>query len=87
MEWRLWLIPAIAALIGLAAGWGIGRWWGPRAVWWLAGTLGLLAVGLILAARAAQGMEGLGYVVLALFMAAPAGLGAVLAGLWHRWRR
>lgn len=87
MEWRLWLIPAIAALIGLAAGRGIGRWWGLRAVWWLAGSLGLLAVGLILAARAAQGMEGLGHVVLALFMAAPAGLGAVLAGLWHRWRR
>ena len=87
MEWRIWLIPALAGLIGLAAGWALARWRGPRAAWWLAGALGLAAAGLVLAARAAQGMEGLGYVIIAIFMAAPAGLGAALAGAWVRWRR
>jgi hypothetical protein len=86
VEWRIWLIPAVAGLTGLAAGWALARWRRPRAALWLGGVLGAVAVVLILAARAAQGMEGLGYVVVALLMALPAGLGAALAGAWVRWR-
>ena len=87
MTWRLVVIPAVAALLGLLAGWLLARWLGPRAAWWLAGGLALAAGALILAGRGAQGMEGLGYVVVAILMAAPAGLGAALGGLAVHARR
>jgi hypothetical protein len=86
VEWRIWLIPTIAGVIGCAVGWLLARWRRPRATFWLAAVLIAAAVALILAARAAQGMEGLGYVVIAIFMAAPAALGAALAGAIFMWR-
>ncbi|WP_209426002.1 hypothetical protein [Pararhodobacter sp. SW119] len=58
MEWRIWLIPTVAALIGFSVGWVIARWRGARAAWWLASALAVAAVALIVAARAAQGLHG-----------------------------
>jgi len=87
VEWRIWLIPTIAGLTGFAAGWMLARWRSPRATFWLAGALVAAAVALILAARAAQGMEGLGYVVMAIFMAAPAAFGTALAGAIVLWQK
>mgnify|MGYP001270049911 FL=1 len=84
MNWRLILVPSVAALLGIAAGWALSRWLGRRAEWWLVGGLIFGALVLILAGRAAQGMEGLGYVVMAIFMAVPAAIGASLGGFLAR---
>ncbi|MBX3246859.1 MAG: hypothetical protein KF901_06740 [Myxococcales bacterium] len=60
-----------------------------RAAWALCALLTLLGGGLLLAARNAQGWDGLGYAVVAMVFVAPALVGAVLGTLsgWIRRRR
>jgi hypothetical protein len=81
MEGRILLFPLAAALVGAALGYAAARWIAPWAGWALA-VLGLGgAVWLVLEGQGRAGMEGLGYVVIAMLMLAPAGLGAALGTL------
>ena len=78
MDGRLLLLPLAAAVIGGGLGYALarwlGRWWG-----WALALTGLgAAVWLILNGQGQDGMDGLGQVVTALLIAAPAGLGAAL---------
>lgn len=86
MNWGLVLVPGGSALAGGVVGFGLGRMGRRRPLarrlgYGLGGALLLAAVALMLAARANQGWDGLGYFIMAFFMALPAGLGAV-AGTW-----
>jgi hypothetical protein len=71
----LW--PIVCFAIAGGGGYMLGRNGWRRAGWALVATLVLLAVGLIVAGRGAEGMHGLGYVALALFFLAPGAVGAV----------
>lgn len=79
----------LSGLVGLVLGWLLARFLRVWAGWALVGGLAVAVAGFILAGQSAQGMEGLGHVVVAMVLAAPAMLGAVigtLAGGWMRQR-
>ncbi|WP_417206992.1 hypothetical protein [Antarctobacter sp.] len=83
----IFVIPAVAALIGLTAGWGFLRYGLSRAAWAMTLLLaGLMAWGLY-KSQVAQGWDALAYVILWLLGAAPALLGLGLGALIGRWRR
>ncbi len=85
-EARLLLIAATALVLGLAAGWVLARLWRPGAAWALAALLAIGAGAQILAGQQAQGFRALGHVIAALYILAPAMLGAALGG-WLGGRR
>lgn len=76
-----------SGLVGLVVAGFLARFVRVWAGWVLAGFLAVAVVGFILAARSAQGMEGLGHVVLAVIFAAPACLGAVPGTVLGGWMR
>lgn len=78
MNLRLIAIPVVSALIGAALGYGAARWVAPWLGWLLAAAGLAAAVGVALAGQGRPGMDGLGMVVAALLILAPAGLGAAL---------
>ncbi len=86
MIFGLILWPIVCFAIGGAGAYMLGRGGWRRIGWALAALLVLGAVGLVAAGRGAQGMEGLGYVALALFFLAPGAAGA-LTGLTIGLRR
>lgn len=78
MELRIVAFPVVAALVGALAGYVLARWVAPWLGWVLA-ALGLGgAVALFLLGQGREGYEGMGYVIIAVLMAAPGGLGAAL---------
>ncbi|SDW54465.1 hypothetical protein [Roseicitreum antarcticum] len=86
MNWGLILVPVGSGLAGAAVGLVLGRMGQRRPVarqlgYALSGVILLAAVGLMIAARANQGWDGLGYFIMAFFMALPAGLGTAV-GTW-----
>lgn len=88
MRATIFLLPGGSFLAGLAAGWVLARHWRRGAAWALAAALVAAAVALIGAGRMAQGLDGLGYGIVAILMATPAALGAALGGwLGGRIRR
>jgi hypothetical protein len=74
----LW--PLVCFAIAGGGGYMLGCNGWRRVGWVLVAALALLAAGLIVAGRGADGMQGLGYVALALFFLAPGAVGA-LTGL------
>jgi hypothetical protein len=78
MNWNLIATPVVAALVGLALGYAAARWVGPWLGWLLAAAGLGGAAALWLASAGQPGMAGLGYFVVALMIAAPAGLAAAL---------
>lgn len=78
MDLRIAAFPLVAALLGMALGYAAARWVSPRLGW----ALVILALGTALVlgimAQGRSGMDGLGHIVVAVLMAAPAGLGAAL---------
>lgn len=88
MRATIFLLPGGSFLAGLAAGWGLARHWRRGASWALAAALVAAAVALIWIGRMQTGLDGLGYGVVAIFMATPAAAGAALGGwLGGRGRR
>lgn len=76
---RITLVVLACLVLGAGIGWLAGRWIGVRALWAIA-LAGLgLAGWLILAGRAAPGMEGLGLVLLAVLFVLPATVGGGVA--------
>lgn len=86
----IWSVMAMALAAGAALA-GILALAGLRgALWALAGLGAVTVAGLLVAARAATGWDGLGYTILAIGMALPATAGVVLVALaawWHDRRR
>lgn len=77
----------VSVLAGGGAAWLLARFVRVWAGWALAGGLAVALAGFILAAQSAQGMEGLGHIIMALVFAAPAMLGAVLGAALGGWMR
>ncbi len=86
----VFLIPAVALSIGLAAGWislQMGKWI-------VAAALALLLVGgilwMLVEQEAATGLDGLTYAVIWFLMLAPAllglGVGSIIGHLRRQWR-
>jgi hypothetical protein len=78
MNLTLVVMPVGSALLGVALGFVAARWVAPWLGWALAGISLLGAVVLVIRAQPAEGMDGLGYFVLAMLVLAPGGLGAAL---------
>jgi len=78
MEPMIVVLPLGSALLGAALGLSLARWVAPWLGWALAAVLLGAAVVLVLSGQGRPGFDGLGQVVLAVLMAAPAGLGAAL---------
>lgn len=70
--------PLGSALLGAALGHVLARWVAPWLGWALAAALLGAAVLLVLSGQGRPGFDGLGQVIMAVLMAAPAGLGAAL---------
>ncbi|SNS89867.1 hypothetical protein [Antarctobacter heliothermus] len=83
----IFIIPAVAALIGLTAGWGFLRYGLSGLAWALSALLAILMAWGLYKSQTAQGWDALAYVVLWLLGAAPALLGLGLGALIGRWRR
>lgn len=83
----IFIIPAGAALIGLAAGWGLLRYGLSGVAWALSGLLAVLLAWGFYKSQVAQGWDALAYVVIWLLGATPALLGLGLGALIGRWRR
>lgn len=81
MELRIVAFPVVAALVGALAGYVLARWVAPWLGWVLAAASVAVAVALVVMAQGREGYEGMGYMILALLMAAPGGLGAALGTL------
>lgn len=83
--------PIIVTMIALSSVIGFGLCWAltslVRLRWGIAlvVVLVLVAVVLLLAGRGAQAWDGLGFVILALFIALPAALGAALGAALAGW--
>jgi hypothetical protein len=78
MEWRIAVFPVASALVGALAGYVLARWVAPWLGWVLAAAGLAGAVALVVMAQGREGYEGMGYMIVALLMAAPGGLGAAL---------
>jgi len=76
-----------SVLAGLVPCWALARFSSVWAGCVVAGMLAVAMVGFILAAQSAQGMEGLGYIVLAMIFAAPGMVGAALGTVSGGWMR
>ncbi|ASP22870.1 hypothetical protein ANTHELSMS3_04266 [Antarctobacter heliothermus] len=83
----IFVIPAVAALIGLTAGWGFLRYGMSSAAWTVTVLLAVLMAWGLYKSQVAQGWDALAYVVIWLLGAAPALLGLGLGALIGRWRR
>ncbi|MBT55029.1 MAG: hypothetical protein CMF72_16720 [Mameliella sp.] len=83
----IFVIPAVAALIGLTAGWGLLRYGQSGATWTATFLLAVLMAWGLYKSQVAQGWDALVYVVIWLLGAAPALLGLGLGALIGRWRR
>ncbi|WP_323771096.1 hypothetical protein [Antarctobacter sp.] len=83
----IFVIPAVAALIGLTAGWGFLRYELSGAAWVVTVLLSVLMAWGLYKSQTAQGWDALAYVILWLLGAAPALLGLGLGAVIGRWRR
>ena len=83
----IFVIPAVAALIGLTAGWGFLRYGVSNAAWSMALLLSVLLAWALYKSQTAQGWDALAYVIIWLLGAVPALLGLGLGALIGRWRR
>ena len=78
MEPMLLVMPLGAALVGAALGFAATRWIAPWLGWVLAALALTGAVVLALSGQGRPGFDGLGYIIVAVLMLAPGGLGAAL---------
>jgi hypothetical protein len=78
MDWRIASFPIVSALLGLALGYALARWVSARSGWVLVVVCLGAALVLGIMAQGRSGMDGLGHIVVAVLMAAPAGLGAAI---------
>lgn len=68
----------LSALVGVVLGAALARWVSARLAWGLCALLLIGALALVVMGQGRPGMDGLGYVILAVLFLAPAGLGAAL---------
>ncbi len=80
MEWVILNVAVVALAVGGAVGWAIGRWAGGRPVFWLVVAGLLAAAAMLLMAQQGSAYDGIGYVIGAVVLVAPAALGAALGG-------
>lgn len=86
MPFEAIVVILLALAIAGGVGFGLGRAGLRRLGWGLAFVMLALAMGLVVAGRAAEGWEGIGHVIIAMLLAMPVALGLVL-GLLASGRR
>ena len=83
----IYILPLVCFILPLVAAIFAMKHCKDRSIWISAACLFALGIWAILQGRQAQGWDGIGYVMLAVFLAGPAMMGLIAGGIWGIFRR